>query len=156
MAATSRPRSEADLAPANFILRFHGSIQQAVQQISKQHHRVDVLRRQLRESMSRRPKSDTREALDRYRAAIAIHFALEEQILFPAIRALDLVEPSRFESLNLTHSRILEELSQMGEQFETLPSDDFSLRLEAFATMYAACDRDENTLTSAITEGQVA
>ena len=116
---------------------------------------MDVLRRQLRESMSRRPKSDTREALDRYRAAIAIHFALEEQILFPAIRALDLVEPSRFESLNLTHSRILEELSQMGEQFETLPSDDFSLRLEAFATMYAACDRDENALISAITEGQV-
>jgi hypothetical protein len=144
--------SEIDFVFTIMNLRLQRRIQSALLQVTEQRQRVENLRQHLYESMSKCSKSDTRSALCRYLAAVTVQFALEEEAILPTIQALDLVDRSLFQKLDRTRNLVFDELSQLGEQFEALPSEDFSLRFEAFATMFSVCERDGRNMISAVKE----
>lgn len=125
-------------------------------QIAEHRKCVGQLNRELRESMLRGQKFRTRTVLEQYRAAIESHLSAEELASFYLIQECESADRFQFEGLNQSRNRILKELSQMMEQFETFTSEDFSSRFEAFSTMYTACDRDGQKLVSAITGSHVS
>ena len=125
-------------------------------QIADQHRSIDRLFLTLALAVSDRRKSEARAAFNRYRSVISDHFALEEQIFFPAIQIEDPGRKPEIESLIRSHDRLLDELAQMEEQLESLSREDFSRRLHGFATMLAIHENKEEVLVTATTNAQMA
>jgi hypothetical protein len=125
-------------------------------QIAGQHRNIDRLFLTLARAISARRKSEARAGFNQYRTVISDHFALEEQVFFPAIQIADPVRKPQIESLIRSHDRFLDELTQMAEQLESLSCEDFSRRLDGFATMLAIHENKEDELVAATENVQVA
>ncbi len=125
-------------------------------QIADQHRNIDRFFLTLALAVSDRRKSEMRAAFNRYRSVISDHFALEEQVFFPAIRTEDPGRKPEIERLIRSHDRLLDELAQMEDQLESLSSEDFSRRLHGFATMLAIHENKEEVLIAATTNAQMA
>ncbi len=126
------------------------------QQIADQHRNIDRFFLTLALAVSDRQKSEARAGFNRYRTVISDHFALEEQVFFPAIQIEDPGRKPEIESLIRSHDRLLDELAQMEEQLESLSREDFSRRLDGFATMLAIHENKEEVLIAATANVQVA
>ncbi len=125
-------------------------------QIAGQHRNIERLFLTLARAVSDRRKSETRAGFNRYRTVISDHFALEEQVFFPAIQIEDPGRKPAIESLIRSHDRLLDELAQMEAQLESLSREDFSRRLHGFATMLAIHENKEEVLVAATANVQVA
>ncbi len=125
-------------------------------QFVDQHRNIDRFFLTLVLAVSDRRKSEARDGFNQYRTVISDHFALEEQIFFPAIQVADPGRKPEIESLIRSHRRFLDELAQMAEQVESLPLEDFSRRLGGFATMLAIHEHQEEMLVAATENIQVA
>ncbi len=118
-------------------------------QIADQHRNIDRFFLTLALAVSDRRKSESRAGFNRYRTVISDHFALEEQVFFPAIQIEDPGRKPEIERLIRSHDRLLDELAQMEEQLESLSREDFSCRLHSFATMLAIHENKEEVLVAA-------
>ena len=127
-----------------------------LRQIAGQHRNIDRLYLTLALAVSDRRKSKARAAFNRYRTVISDHFALEEQVFFPAIQTEDPGRKPDIEILIRSHDRLLDELAQMEEQLESLSREDFSRRLHGFATVLAIHENEEEVLVAATTDAQMA
>ncbi len=125
-------------------------------QFADQRRNIDRFFLTLALAVSDRRKSEMRAAFNRYRTVIADHFALEEQVFFPAIRIEDPGRKPEIERLIRSHDRLLDELAQMEDQLESLSRKDFSRRLHGFATMLAIHENKEEVLIAATANVQVA
>ena len=134
----------------------HSYTKRTRRQIADQHRNIERFFLTLALAVSGRRKSETRAAFNRYRTAISDHFALEEQVFFPAIQIADPARKPEIESLIRSHCRLLDELAQMAEQLESLSCEDFSRRLDGFATMLAIHENKEEELVAATENVQVA
>ncbi len=123
-------------------------------QIENQHRRIDQLYLALETAISDCGKSEARAAFNRYRTVISDHFALEEQVFFPALQIEDPGRKSEIESLIRSHDRLFDELAQMEEQLESLSREDFSRRLHGFVTILAIHEKKEEMLIAATEDAQ--
>jgi len=116
--------------------------------MADEHRNIYEMRAALCEALGDRSTPRVRAAFSRYRAAVAVHFALEEEALFPEIGSARPDERSEIERVVQSHDRLLEELVEMGDQIEVLPGEDFSRRLDGHATIYALCESSEEALVT--------
>ena len=121
---------------------------QVAQIMSAEHRNIDAMRVSLCDAIEKRSMPRARDEFNRYRAAVSIHFEIEEGVLFSEIRHANPDEKSEIERLVRAHDRLLDELVEMGEQLESLSSDDFSRRLDGHATIFSLCECREETLAS--------
>jgi hemerythrin len=119
--------------------------------MSDEHRNIQTMRAALCEALWDRAATRARDAFNRYRAAISVHFAVEEDILFPEIGFASPDEKPEIERLVQAHDRLLEELVEMGEQLESLAGEDFSRRLDGHATIFSLCESSEEALVSRVT-----
>jgi len=118
--------------------------------MSDEHRNIGELRATLCEALWDRATIRSRDAFNRYRAAISIHFAVEEDVLFPEIGFANPNEKPEIDRLVQAHDRLLEELVEMGEQLESLAGEDFSRRLDGHATIFSLCESSEEALVSRV------
>jgi hypothetical protein len=123
-------------------------MKRVAQIMSDEHRKIDEIRVALCEALSDRSITRARGAFDRYRAAISVHFALEEDVLFPEIDFANPDEKPEIERLVQAHDRFLDELVEMGEQLEFLPGEDFLRRLDSHATIFSLAESSEEALVS--------
>jgi hypothetical protein len=114
--------------------------------MSDEHRRIDEMRVALFEALTDRSITRARDEFDRYRAAISVHFALEEDVLFPEIDLATPDEKTEIERLVQTHDDFLDELVEMGEQLKFLPGEDFLRRLDGHATIFSLAESSEEAL----------
>jgi len=118
--------------------------------MSDEHRNIEEMRAVLCEAIGDRSTSRARSAFNRYRAAISVHFAVEEDILFPEIGDANPDEKPEIERLVQAHDRLLEELVEMGDQLEILAGEDFSRRFDGHATIFSLCESSEEALVSRV------
>ena len=118
--------------------------------MSDEHRYIEGMRASLCEAISDRSTARARAAFNRYRAAISVHFAVEEDVLFPEIGSANPDEMPEIERLVQAHDRLLEELVEMGDQLESLSGEDFSRRLDGHATIFSLCESNEEALVSRV------
>lgn len=118
--------------------------------MSDEHRNIEKMRAALCEALWDRATTRARGAFNRYRAAISVHFAVEEDVLFPEIGFANPEEKPEIERLVQAHDRLLEELVEMGEQLESLAGEDFSRRLDGHATIFSLCESSEEALVSRV------
>ena len=118
--------------------------------MSDEHRYIEGMRASLSEAICDRSIARARAAFNRYRAAISVHFAVEEDVLFPEIGFANPDEMPEIERLVQAHDRLLEELVEMGDQLESLSGEDFSRRLDGHATIFSLCESNEEALVSRV------
>jgi hypothetical protein len=118
--------------------------------MSDEHRNIEEMRATLCEAIWDRSITRARAAFSRYRAAISVHFAVEEDVLFPEIGSANPDEQPEIERLVQAHDRLLEELVEMGDQLESLAGKDFSRRLDGHATIFSLCESNEEALVSRV------
>jgi iron-sulfur cluster repair protein YtfE (RIC family) len=118
--------------------------------MSDEHRDIEAMRTALCKAIGDRSSTRARAAFDQYRAAISVHFAVEEDVLFPEISDANPDEKPEIERLVQAHDRLLEELVEMGDQLEALAGEDFSRRLDGHATIFALCESSEEALASRV------
>jgi hemerythrin-like domain-containing protein len=131
-------------------------MQQIPSQIVAQHHKLDQMVAVLGRAISNRLKPDARNAFGRFRTALSAHFALEQQFFLPLAHGAVGHERREVERLVVVHERLTEELAQMSEQLELLAPEDFSRRLNGFATALATHVNREEALLSSVLEGRAS
>lgn len=118
--------------------------------MSDEHRYIEAMRANLCEAICDRSIARARDAFNRYRAAISVHFAVEEDVLFPEIGFANPDEKPEIERLVQAHDRLLEELVEMGDQLESLAGEDFSRRLDGHTTIFSLCESNEEALVSRV------
>lgn len=118
--------------------------------MSDEHRNIEEMRAALCKAIWDRSTTRARDAFNRYRAAISIHFAVEEDVLFPEIGYANPDEKPEIERLVQAHDRLLEDLVEMAEQIESLAGEDFSRRLDGHATFFSLCESSEEALVSRV------
>jgi len=118
--------------------------------MSDEHRNLEAMRAALCKAIGDRSGRRTRDAFNRYRAAISVHFALEEEVLFPEIGCANPDEKPEIERLVQAHDRLLEELVEMSEQLESLAGADFSRRIDSHVTIFSLCESSEEALVSRV------
>ena len=88
-------------------------LRRAVRQIGEQHRHL----RQLDAEFDRAVRESALDALstwlERYAEALRAHFALEEEVIFPALHGLDTARATAISRLELDHGHLLETLDLM-------------------------------------------
>jgi hypothetical protein len=110
-------------------------IKRAARQIGEQHRQLGELVRALRAALESSLVADVRSAFERYRAAVMAHFALEEDVFFPAVHGL-----------HPEHEGDLEGLSEVSIAADSL--EQFERRFRDFAERLAAHESREEALVS--------
>jgi hypothetical protein len=125
-------------------------MKRVAQIMSDEHRRIDGMRVALFEALTDRSSTRARDKFDRYRAAISVHFALEEEALFPEIDFANPDEKPEIERLVQIHDDFLDELVEMDDQLAFLPGEDFLRRLDGHATIFSLAESSEEALVSKI------
>jgi hemerythrin-like domain-containing protein len=82
----------------------------ASRRLSVQHEYLDALLATTRRALERNTPPEAREALHAFRGALDAHFALEEQVHFPALHGLDPARDREIEVLVLEHRALRDRL----------------------------------------------
>jgi hypothetical protein len=125
-------------------------MKRVAQIMSDEHRRIDEMRVALFEALTDRSITRARDEFDRYRAAISVHFSLEEDVLFPEIDFANPDEKPEIERLVQIHDGLLDELVEMDDQLAFLPGEDFLRRLDGHATIFSLAESSEEALVSKI------
>jgi len=116
--------------------------------MSDEHRRIDEMRVALYEALTDRSITRARDEFDRYRAAVSVHFALEEDVLFPEIDFANPDKKPEIERLVEIHDDFLDELVEMDDQLAFLPGEEFLRRLDGHATIFSLAESSEEALVS--------
>ena len=104
-------------------------LRRVARQISDQHRSIGEIFRALCSAVADRTKPEAAEALRRYREAVCAHFDLEEQVFFPAIHGLEMTLASELRDLTRSHGHFRDALTNLEDDFEETPPEDFQERL---------------------------
>ena len=126
-------------------------LQRAARQIDSQHQQMTRLYGQLERALEDGELERIRDWLRRYREAQEAHFALEDQIVFPALLGYRPAWQARLSQLLVEHERFRAELREIEEQLER-GSDDPAPRIAALARALAEHERHEVSLMGSVFE----
>lgn len=113
----------------------------ASRRLPAQHEYLDALLATTRRALERSAPAEAREALHAFRGALDAHFALEEQVHFPALHGLDPARSREIEVLVLEHRALRDRLLVLEGQVGREPRDGVA---RAFVD-FAATLRDHET-----------
>ena len=94
-------------------------VRRAARQISDQHRHMNELRRRCDEALSGGNDGEVREALLRYCGALDAHFALEEDVFFPALHGLRPEHTEELDTLSREHQVFAARLTALRRYAET-------------------------------------
>jgi len=95
----------------------------ATRRLSGQHEYLDALLATTRRALERNTPSEAREALHAFQGALDAHFALEEQVHFPALHGLDPARNREIEALVLEHRALRDRLLVLERKVGREPRD---------------------------------
>ena len=98
-------------------------VKRVAQQIAEQHRQLDALRREGSAALERGARADGRHALERFSAALAAHFDLEQSVFFPALHGLAPSRTQELEAIEREHPGFLSELRRIEAEIETASAD---------------------------------
>jgi iron-sulfur cluster repair protein YtfE (RIC family) len=94
-------------------------VRRAARQISDQHRHMSELRRRCDEALAGGGGEELREALLRYCGALDAHFALEEDVFFPALHGLRPEHTEELDALSREHEVFATRLTALRRCTET-------------------------------------
>jgi hypothetical protein len=95
----------------------------ASRRLAAQHEYLDALLATTQRAIARNTPSEAREALHAFRGALDAHFALEEQVHFPALHGLEPARGREIEELLLEHRSLRERLRVLEAKVGREPRD---------------------------------
>jgi hypothetical protein len=113
----------------------------ATRRLAAQHEYLDALLATTRRAVERSTPPEAREALHGFRGALDAHFALEEQVHFPALHGLEPARASEIEALVLEHRALRDRLLVLEGKVGREPRDEVA---RGFVDLGAAL-RDHET-----------
>lgn len=93
----------------------------ATRRLAAQHGYLDALLATTQRAIARHTPAEAREALYAFRGAIDAHFALEEQVHFPALQGLEPARGPELEELRLEHRALQARLGELEGQMGREP-----------------------------------
>jgi heme oxygenase len=93
-------------------------VKRLTQQTAEQHRHLEALRQEVSAALERDARADGRHALERFTAALAAHFELEQSVFFPALHGLAPSRTHELEALEREHAGFLSELRRVLAQIE--------------------------------------
>ena len=114
--------------------------------IASQHRQLDVFVRQVSEALQRGQRRDCETAVFRLQGALNAHFAVEEQIIFPALHGLHAELADKVRALKCDHERLREDVDRLA--LAIVASDVTTVRraLEEFDAALSAHERIEERI----------
>jgi iron-sulfur cluster repair protein YtfE (RIC family) len=130
-------------------------VKRAVRQMSEQHRNIRAIHGSIRGALERGGVQDARAALDRLQSAMEAHFALEDEVFFPALHGLRPEFADSLEALSREHAGFSEVLRKLGADLETSTVDSFQSGFDAYAETLAAHERREEEIVATLVESIV-
>jgi len=127
-------------------------VRRVSQQIAEQHRQLDTLRREVAAALERGALSDGVHALERFTAALAAHFDLEQTVFFPALHGLAPSRTHELEALEREHGVFLAELERIGWEIERAPAEASGRAFSRFLTDLGGHEQREERLVGAISD----
>jgi hemerythrin len=131
-------------------------VKRAVRQMSEQHRNIRAIHGSIRGALERGGVQDVRAALDRLQSAMEAHFALEDEVFFPALHGLRPQFGESLETLSREHVGFSETLRKLGADLEASGVETFQSAFEAYSEILAAHERREEQIVTTLVESIVA
>jgi iron-sulfur cluster repair protein YtfE (RIC family) len=114
--------------------------------IASQHRQLDVFVHEVSQALRRGQRRDCETAAYRLQGALNAHFAVEEQIIFPALRGLHSELADKLGALERDHERLREDVDRLA--LAIVASDITTARkaLEEFDAALSAHERSEERI----------
>jgi iron-sulfur cluster repair protein YtfE (RIC family) len=125
-------------------------VRRLAQQTAEQHRQLDALRREVTAALERDARADGRHALERFAAALAAHFELEQAVFFPALHGLSPSRTQELEALEREHGGFLAELQRVRDEIATAPADASAGAFARFLTGLGGHEQREERLVGVI------
>jgi len=140
------------MEPLDAGLRFR--LRRTARQIAQQHQSireiVASLERSLRDGHG--GSDAVRGVYARYREAVAAHFLLEQDVLFPALHGLHPDRRRELEALEAEHGDFTARLGALGELLASAPLPEFGAGFERLAREMAGHESREERLAQALAD----
>jgi hemerythrin-like domain-containing protein len=133
-------------------LRFR--LRRAARQIAQQHQSIREILASLERSLGEgeRARDGVRGLFARYREAVEAHFAMEEDVLFPALHGLHPSRSAELEALEAEHGEFGARLGGLAELLAGTPLSEFADRFDGFARQMAMHETREERLAQSLAE----
>ena len=131
-------------------------VKRAVRQMSDQHRNLRAIHGSIRGALERGGMQDVCAALDRLQCAMGAHFALEDEVFFPALHGLRPEFADSLEALSREHAGFGEALRKLGPDLEASGVESFRSGFEAYAEALAAHERREEQIVATLVESIVS
>jgi len=125
-------------------------IRRAARQIGEQHRQIREIEKLLGTAIADRVVEDARNAFGRYRGAVVAHFALEEEVFFPALHGLHPERGGELEFLTRQHAGFLAELRSLESLLGEEPIESFARGFGDLASSLVAHETKEEHLVSSL------
>jgi len=127
-------------------------VRRFAQQTAEQHRQLDVLRKEVAAALEHGALADGRHALERFAAALAAHFDLEQTVFFPALHGLAPSRAQELEALEREHAGFLAELRRVLAEIETVPAEASGRGFAQFLGGLGGHEQREERLVGAISD----
>ena len=131
-------------------------VKRAVRQMSDQHRNIRAIHRSIRDALQRGGVNDARAAFDRLQNAMDAHFALEDEVFFPALHGLRPEFADSLEALSHEHADFAVVLRGLGADLEASGVESFQIGFEAYARSLAAHEVREEKIVATLVESIVS
>lgn len=139
--ATTATVSRSDEHPGLRLRLAHASRRLAVQ-----HDYLDALLAATQRALERNTPAEAREALAGFAGALEAHFALEEQLHFPALHGLRLELAPELEALMLEHRALRERMRALAERVGKEPRESVTAEFVALGGVLRVHESREEQL----------
>ncbi len=114
--------------------------------IASQHRQLDVFVREVSQALRRAQRRDCETAVFRLQGALNAHFAVEEQVIFPALHGLHFELADKILALERDHERLRKDVDRLA--LAIVASDITTARraLEEFDAALSAHERSEERI----------
>lgn len=125
-------------------LRFR--LRRAAKQIGEQHRQIEGVRLDLEAALGAGARADLEALLARFREAIGAHFALEEDVFFPALHGLHPDRSEQLERLSSEHAIFRDMLEGLGRRFDGQALEGFGASFQELVKSLAVHETQEEQL----------
>ena len=126
-------------------------LQHALRRTGEQHRQLREFHADVRQAVASAEPGDTRERFHRYRTALGAHFALEDDVLFPALHGLHPDRAPELERLGGEHAGLRDALGRLAALLDHDALAPFAAGFESLCATLAAHEAQEETLVSRLT-----
>lgn len=121
-------------------------LRRALRQMEGQHRHLKPIFAELVRAVGGRGASEIEEWVLRYRVALEAHFALEEEVLFPALRGLHPQRVGDLDRLSDDHQRFQGQLLEIERGLRSAQGHDSASRIREFRDLLEEHEQREERL----------